>query len=121
MFRESLPQTSLRGGRRAGVQGCCEHPELLEASHSGNWIRCGQMVGLVYEDGRLEFCYQHLKAAGEPQIGRGRICGRGNALEDDLRFLGFKLCRVDTGSLLQVGEGFELSDLFAMGEEGSGL
>ena len=60
-------------------------------------------------------------ALGELRYELGRSCGRGNALEDDLRLLGFELCRVDTGSLLQVGEGFELAYLFAMSEECSGL
>lgn len=31
---------------------------------------------------------------------RGRICGRGNSLKNDLRLLQFELCGVDTGSLL---------------------
>ena len=33
---------------------------VLEASYSGGGIRSGQMVGLVFDDGRLEFLYQHL-------------------------------------------------------------
>ena len=64
----------------------------------------------------------------EPQMGTdewgfergGRCCG-GNALEDDLRFLGFQLFWIDAGGLFEFGEGFELADLFAMSEEGSGL
>ncbi len=43
---------------------------LLEASYRGGGIWCGQMVGLVREDGRLEFCYQHLTDAGELRSGR---------------------------------------------------
>lgn len=44
--------------------------DLLEASYSGGAIRCGQMVGLVFQDARLEFCYQHLTDAGELRSGR---------------------------------------------------
>ena len=60
-------------------------------------------------------------SVGDLRYELGIICGRGNSLKNDLRFLSFELCGVDTGSLLQVGKGFELADLFAMGEEGSGL
>ncbi len=43
---------------------------VLEASYSGGGIQCGQMVGLVFEDGRLEFLYQHLTDGLELRSGR---------------------------------------------------
>lgn len=44
--------------------------DLLEALYSGGGIRSGQMVGLVGEEGRLTFCYQHVTDEGELRSGR---------------------------------------------------
>ena len=42
---------------------------LLTATYSDGGIRCGQMVGRVEADGRLEFCYQHVTDGGELRSG----------------------------------------------------
>ena len=53
---------------------------VLEASYAGGGIKSGQMVGLVFDDGRLEFLYQHL--TDDLQLRSGRCESRPELLED---------------------------------------
>jgi hypothetical protein len=46
--------------------------DLLEGSYEGGGIRCGQMLGLVFDGGELEFCYQHLTVDGKMRTGKCR-------------------------------------------------
>lgn len=53
---------------------------VLEASYSGGGIKCGQMVGRVFDDGRLEFLYQHL--SDDLELRSGRCQSRPEQLPD---------------------------------------
>src|SRR5689334_20725460 len=44
--------------------------DLLTATYEGGGIRAGQSLGLVKEDGSLEFCYHHVTDAGELRSGK---------------------------------------------------
>lgn len=66
---ENTPNGEVNGATRFEYH---QTGELLEASYRGGGIRCGQMVGLVREEGVLEFCYQHLTDEGELRSGQCR-------------------------------------------------
>ena len=41
-----------------------QHDRLLTGSYSGGSIRLGHLLGIVHEDSRLEFVYQHMDIHG---------------------------------------------------------
>lgn len=43
--------------------------DLLTGSYAGGDIRYGQIIGIAYADGTLEFCYQHMNMDGALMTG----------------------------------------------------